>query len=182
MAAATDFAKWILVHSASRPTTHLKLQKLAFYCFGAAAAHDQEGAIGDLRFEAWEHGPVNRAIYDEYRLFGANVIEPPPRCREYSTSLSGVLADALAVYGSLDAWSLRQQSHLETPWIEARRASTSEIDPLAIKRHFRAKFRGGHVGYPEYLADTGSFRLDRIPVRGFDSLAELAAAVRRSTV
>lgn len=180
MAAATDFAWWILVHSAGRPVTHLKLQKLAFYCYGAASAHDKESAVGDLRFEAWEHGPVNRAIYDEYRSFGSAAIDVPRACREYPTQVTAILSDALTVYGSLDAWSLRQQSHLEEPWSDARRAHAAEIEPRAIKEHFRRKFCAGRVAYPEYVADTGSFKLDRIPVHGFDSLAELATAVRRS--
>src|SRR3954470_14701052 len=116
MVEATNLARWVLRHS-GRPVSHLKLQKLAFYCFGAASAYDLDTLIGDVRFEAWEHGPVNRSVYNEYKAFGATPIDPPSTCVEYPAEVTRVLADSLAIYGSLDAWSLRQQSHLEEPWI-----------------------------------------------------------------
>lgn len=180
MADAKRLAHWVLSHSDGRPVSHLKLQKLLFYCFGAASAYDLETELGEVQFEAWEHGPVNRPVYDEYRSCGSAAIQPPATRIEYASEVTGPLTDALIVYGQLDAWSLRQQSHLEAPWIQARKNGAGDIDPISIKAHFRSKFCGRHVDYPEYLADTGSFRLDRIPVQGFGNLHELARAVLRN--
>jgi len=179
MVEATNLARWVLRHS-GRPVSHLKLQKLAFYCFGAASAYDLDTLIGDVRFEAWEHGPVNRSVYNEYKAFGATPIDPPSTCVEYPAEVTRVLADSLAIYGSLDAWSLRQQSHLEEPWIASWKTGATEIAPDTIKAHFRRKFLDGAVTWPEYLADAGSLRLDRIPVHQFVSLHELADAFRHA--
>lgn len=98
----------------------------------------------------------------------------------YPSDVSYHMRDALAVYGMLDAWSLRQQSHLEAPWKVAYEAKEHEIATEDIRRHFYEKFCRGHVSYPEYALDPGTFRLDGIPVHSYASLHELAEAVRRS--
>jgi uncharacterized phage-associated protein len=176
MSDANRLAHWVLQNAPyQRAVTHLKLQKLLFYCYGAAAAYDLEAGIGPVVFLAWEHGPVNREVYDEFRSYGAAPIPPPPVPVLYSPELFGVLTDAIRVYGVLDAWSLREQSHREQPWSTTPQGSV--INPMALKAHFKAKFAHGAVTYPEYLGDVGGLRLDRIPVRRFATLRDLANAI-----
>ena len=180
MSNATRLALW--VRSNLRPETHalthLKLQKLVFFAYGAVAAFGL-AEVGRLKFEAWEHGPVNRDVWNEYRAFGATTIPKPSEAGEaYSAGAETILGDVLSVYGRLDAWSLRQQSHLEEPWVNAFNARTP-IDETQIAEHFRRKFRDD-VRFPEYLARTSNFALDRIPVPRFDSLHELARAVQHA--
>jgi uncharacterized phage-associated protein len=158
--------------------THLKLQKLGFYCFGAALAFGHEDEVAGITFEAWDHGPVNREVYREYRAFGASRLpESSSRTVEYSAETEQVMLDVLRVYGVLDAWTLREESHLELPWIEARERGDAIISNDRIKAHFSGKFRGDAIRPPEHLLNAGSFSLDGIPVRSYSSLHEIAGAI-----
>ncbi len=185
MSYAKRLAQWVqenYPYSESDPLTHLKLQKLVFYCYGTALAFRCESEVGGIvTFEPWEHGPVNRDIWTEFRDCKSNplpTLAGPPV--HYPLASAHCMRDALAVYGMLDAWSLRQQSHLEAPWKVAYAAKAHEIPTEDIRRHFAAKLCGGRVSYPEYALDPGTFRLDGIPVPSYKSLHELAESVRRS--
>ena len=48
------------------PMSHLKLQKLLFYCQAYHLAYFKE-PLFDEDFEAWVHGPVCRIIYDSLK-------------------------------------------------------------------------------------------------------------------
>lgn len=173
--AAINLALWIRA-SVGEPITHLKLQKLAFYCYGAALAHDREGEVGHIVFDAWKHGPVNREIYKQYATQRACLIPAPSEAQGYSSETEQHLHDALSVYGKLDAWSLRQQSHLELPWISAFKAQQA-IPSDELKKFFRGKFRGS-VAWPELLLRGSSLILDGIPQATYGSLHELARAAQ----
>ena len=78
MSVSRDFALWIRAKlpADKLPLTHLKLQKLMFYGYGAALAFDCERALGGkIAFEAWEHGPVNREVWKEYKDHGSRSID-----------------------------------------------------------------------------------------------------------
>lgn len=96
-----------------------KLQKLAYYVYAWHLTIYNE-PIAALSFEAWEHGPVSRKIYNSYRKYGWNMI---PRYRGF------ILADdecirfvesVVEYYGELSADDLEKLTHSETPWIKAR--------------------------------------------------------------
>jgi uncharacterized phage-associated protein len=181
---ALNLAAWIRHHypyGILDPLTHLKLQKLGFYCYGAALAYECERSIGQVDFEAWEHGPVNRPVYRHYRGYKNQPIpSDQTEATSYDAGTEALLTDVLRVYGLLDAWHLRQQSHLEQPWIDARASGAHSIPTETIRKHFFSKLRSGHVQTPEYLFDAGSFRLDGIPVRPSSaSLHDLASLVGR---
>jgi hypothetical protein len=72
-----------------------------------------------------------------------------------------------------------RQSHLEKPWIDAWALGHKPIDDGVIERHFKAKFCFGNISYPEVVFDAGIFELDRIPVRKFNSIEEMANAFAR---
>lgn len=61
--------------------------------------------------------------------------------------------------------------HIEEPWRAAW-----ELERGALKAHFKRKFRLGAVRPPEHLAQVSSLHLDRIPVKAYGSLRELAEA------
>lgn len=184
MTPALDLALWIRAnYRRPGPLTHLKLQKLAFYCYGAALAH-RPAVLGEIPFEAWAHGPVSREIWHEYRDYRDAPIEPPSETAEvprYTRATETVLSDVLAVYGPISAWGLRQESHLERPWIEAFQTPSRAIPSEALRQHFLQKYCAGRVTYPAHLGDIGSFALDGIPVRPFASLHELALVLTRAT-
>ena len=49
------------------PMSHLKLQKLLFYCDAYHLAYFDTELISD-KFEAWVHGPVCRKVYDSLKI------------------------------------------------------------------------------------------------------------------
>lgn len=96
-----------------------KLQKLAYYVYSwYIVLYGKK--ISNIEFEAWEHGPVCRRLYNKYRYYGWNII---PQFKGF------VLADdekiefikaVLNVYGNYSADELEKMTHNELPWIEAR--------------------------------------------------------------
>ncbi len=178
---AEKLALWIRSNHKA-PLTHLKLQKLVFYCHGIGSSFGHEGELGNVTFEAWKHGPVARDVWLAYRNHGSCPIEAPLLSEQaeasYSADTESDLHDVLTVYGALDAWSLRQQSHLEQPWAETFKVHPgAELDPVKVRDHFFAKFASGSVTPPEYLVQSWQFGLDDLPVGSFANFHALAEAV-----
>ncbi len=184
---ARGLAAWVIARGVPHSPrvgalTHLKLQKLCFYAYGALLAEDLEHEGGTVTFEAWPHGPVSPAVYTAYRSCGADPIgQAQGTPTKFSAAAERCLDDVLNVYGRLTAWALREESHLEAPWM-----STFDPDrkvPIAearLRTHFKAKFaEGATVAFPERLFGGSSFRLDRIPVPTFSSLRAMSEATTR---
>ena len=147
-------------------------------CFGAAVAHGCDQELGDIRFRAWKHGPVNLDVYRLHHQCGRAVL-PKPGFHEvpvYSEPLQQVLRDVLAVYGRLSPWQIREESHEEAPWLRTRQSD--QIDPADVRTHFREKFAPGRVSAPKHLIQSWSFRVDGLPVHPWPSLHSLASALR----
>lgn len=192
MTPARRLAAWIEANYPYKDAlTHLKLQKLMFYCAGVALAFDQESDLGGpIPFEPWGHGPVNREVWRSFRHFKAaplptgdefvRLLDVLSDNRTYSATTHNTMFCALKVYGALDAWSLRCQTHLERPWQNAYTGQLKVIDAEAIRGHFRAKYRAGPVSSPEWVLDPGTFKIDGLPVRTHRSLQDLAESVYRS--
>lgn len=164
-----DFAQSVLA-TAGSGTTHLKLQKLLFYCYGAARAHGE--AVPFIRFHNWKHGPVCVEVYEYFSSYGSSSLPQPSGV----SSLSGAARDAVRVYGALSAWQLRNESHLEAPWVET--SLGQEIPDESIVRHFTAKFRDS-IQAPQNLAGSWSLSADQLPALRASSLAKLADALGR---
>lgn len=120
-------ANYILKHYG--PMSHLKLQKLLFYCDAYSLAYFGEELVED-KFEAWVHGPVSRKVYDslkdksilysdiEYSFDGIDVDY------EFGKLTQGQQDLIVAVLNDLSAWSgleLETATHSELPWLEARK-------------------------------------------------------------
>ena len=181
---AIKLADWILCrypYWTRDSVTHLKLQKLAFYAYGAALAHNVDGDIGEIAFEAWEHGPVSRVIWQVNRDKGATPLAKPSHVQRYSLGTEQVLSDTLAVYGCLSAWALRQQSHTEKPWTDAWNSDDHSIPTDGLRSYFKAKFQSGNVRIPEHLLAGWSLTLDGLTEPRFDSLHGLAELVQSSS-
>jgi len=161
--------------------THMKLQKLAFYSYGAALAHGVDSELGRLTFEPWAHGPVNRPIWREYRHCDGDglPLPSPADVPRYSSELETVLMDVVDVYGRMSAWALSCESHLEQPWSDAYSLRSSVIPHDALRAHFKTKFKEGRVQLPVHLGGTASAALDFIPPARFASLHAMAETLRR---
>ena len=162
--------------------TQLKLQKLCFYAAGVAWAHEAGAEFSALTFEAWKHGPVLREIYCP-----GGAVPIPPEVEPFSPATEGHVGDAVTVYGLISPWGLREQSHLEQPWIHAnaleKPGSPGKFGHLETSAHFRAKFACGPVRPPEHLVDRGVFVVDGLRFAPeFPSFHALANYVRSGLV
>lgn len=119
MATIFDTAKYILEHTGSISTW--KLQKLCYYAQAWSLAWTST-AIFDEEFEAWSNGPVCPDLFREHRglfiISAAQIHKGDPKnlkeCEKENIDI------VLSNYGDKDAYWLREQTHNETPWMQAR--------------------------------------------------------------
>ena len=107
--------------------SHLKIQKILFYCEAYHLAYFDESLI-DENFEAWVHGPVCREVFDSLKdksilysdlTYGGESVLPKVDAELISTQIQ-ILNDVL---GALSKWTdieLEDATHQEAPWIQAR--------------------------------------------------------------
>ncbi len=182
-----QLSRWIIhnlpeLNYIKNELTHLKLQKLAYYCYGISLAKDFGNYFEKFTFEAWKNGPVSKEIYEEFNSFGASdiekdLIEKPEF--ELPKELESLLLNVLYLYGSLNPWKIRQQSHMEAPWIKAFNEENildnNEIRNCFIQKYFQPSKR---IIGPEYVFDLSSFTLDGIPIVGYVSFDELVETAK----
>ena len=100
--------------------TNKKLQKLSYYVY-AWYLTIYNDLIADIEFEAWEHGPVCRKIYNLYKRYGWNTI---PRYEGFilvDDDVVKFVKSVLMYYGDMDAEELEELTHKEEPWLNARK-------------------------------------------------------------
>src|SRR4051812_11966723 len=118
MHSALDVAAWFLNEidrDAGDSITNLKLQKLVYYA-QAWAMSLLNRPLFQEPVEAWAHGPVVDAVYQEYKNFGYDAL-PRSRSRpRFTPQELTVLQDVLAVYGEHSATFLEKLTHEEEPW------------------------------------------------------------------
>jgi uncharacterized phage-associated protein len=130
------FSKALLQRAADQNIhmSHLKLQKLAYYCQGYHLAINNipifSGAI-----HAWDHGPVVAPLYGRYCMYKGSIIDVPDD-RDYISDLSPhalkILDFVLNTLGSIGAWALRGRSHKESPWRSHYSEDTGRVDQAEI--------------------------------------------------
>lgn len=86
---------------------------------------------------AWEHGPVVREVWDEYKFHGAKAIPPPDDESALPLDQAELLDELWGVYGQFSAWRLRDMTHETPPWSETAR--NAAIDPGAMMRYFKTQ-------------------------------------------
>lgn len=141
MATAKQVAEYIL--SVSTPSegdiiSHLKLQKLLYYCQGFRLAMHNAPLFGET-IHHWDHGPVVPDLYYQYKKHGNDAL-PIPTGFDDSTIASSekeVIDEVLAVYGQFSAWKLRQMTHDEPPW--ANTDDNEEISHKQLKAYFSSQ-------------------------------------------
>ncbi|MGL5084860.1 MAG: Panacea domain-containing protein, partial [Clostridium sp.] len=91
---------------------------------------------------AWDHGPVVKDVYDEYKDNKSNLIEYNPvetDCAiiqriENDEDVRDILEFVIEEYGQYTAWKLRNMTHDERPWNETIRNQI--ISNQIIKEYF----------------------------------------------
>ena len=119
MATVFDVAKYILECKGTMSTW--KLQKLCYYSQAWSIAWG-DGPIFDEEFEAWSNGPVCPALFAVHRgRFTINASDIP---NGNSANLNRTAKEDIDIilrdYGDKEAYWLREQSHSEDPWRNAR--------------------------------------------------------------
>lgn len=130
-----SLAKVIL--SMRKDISNKKLQKLAYYvyCWYLTIYNEK---IADINFEAWEHGPVSRQLYNKYKQYGWNIIPQYKGFVLASDEKIRFISKVVQYYGKYDADTLEEMTHREKPWQKARgdaqpnEASEAIIDDTVI--------------------------------------------------
>lgn len=112
--------------------SHLKLQKLVYYCDSYHLAYFDKELIKE-QFEAWVHGPVCRELYNNLKdtslLYSdiaidlSNTKYNPKKEIELklTTNQLELIKDVLDELTTWTGLELENATHNELPWIEARR-------------------------------------------------------------
>ncbi len=84
---------------------------------------------------AWEHGPVVREVYNEYRDNASTPIQVMTCPSTLTKQERDLVENVWNVYGQFSAWKLRDMTHNETPWQNTNRNSV--INHSAMKSYFK---------------------------------------------
>ena len=124
---ARDIANFILDSADRRgvPITNLALQKLIYFAHGWFFAMFEEPLIRN-KFEAWQLGPVQRMLYDQFKSFKDKPITESRATRinpetgeaiyqrpEIDPEHAAIIEQVLDKYANYTAGQLVEQSHVE---------------------------------------------------------------------
>lgn len=148
MHSALDIAAWFLNEidrKAGDSITNLKLQKLVYYA-QAWGVTLLGRPLFEENVEAWAHGPVVDAVYQEYKHLRYGTIPRSRRRPRITPQERVVLEGVLAVYCEHSAKFLEDLTHSEEPWttIWGDRPATSrsrqEIPLSLMQAFYRQQF------------------------------------------
>lgn len=131
----------------------MKIQKLVYYAHAWSLALFGEALISD-RIEAWEHGPVVPALYDEFKEFGRKNIDrlaseigedwavESPRVPKSDKRTHALIKRIKEVFGKYSAVQLSNMTHApDEPWSRVpKRRPGIRIPDVLIKQCFVKKF------------------------------------------
>ena len=112
------------------PMSHLKLQKLLFYCDAYHLAYFDRELVSD-KFEAWVHGPVCRKVYDSFKdksvlyadisyCYNEGDIDVDAEFERLTSDQKSLLNDILSTLSTWTGLELERATHSEAPWRNAR--------------------------------------------------------------
>jgi uncharacterized phage-associated protein len=133
--------------------SQMKLHKLVFIAYGWHLALKGE-TLFDEKIEAWEHGPVVRSLYPEFKNFGKDPItvrsvnplpdwleDYVPRVDETDYDTRLILDRVWESFKGFTAWALRNKTHEpDTPWAKAYiEGQKNPIDDVEIAAYYRER-------------------------------------------
>ena len=119
MANVFDTAKYILEKSGRMST--MKLQKLCYYSQAWALVWDDEPLFNE-DFQAWANGPVCPELFNKTRgQYSVTASEETGGENDLTDNQRDTIDTVLDYYGKHDAQWLSQLTHLEDPWLKARK-------------------------------------------------------------
>ena len=117
MPSAHDVARYILEQKDEMDTW--KLQKLVYYSQAWHLVWDSE-PLFEERVEAWANGPVIPELFDKHRGKFKMAKWPEGNISRLTKSQRESIEVVLKHYGRRTGWALREQTHREPPWKDAR--------------------------------------------------------------
>lgn len=142
MLSALDVARFFVSRAADPQTendlSNLKLQKLCYYAAGYFLA-----VFGKRLFrepvESWPQGPVVAAVYHAYKQNGDRPIQLPEGGHDIDDDqVTDLLNSVYEYFGQFSAWTLRNKTHNEPPWMEAR-PTQSDLSDDTMRTFFRGQ-------------------------------------------
>lgn len=120
--------EYIVKHYGSM--SHLKLQKLLFYCDAYHLAYFGTELVSD-KFQAWVHGPVSRKVYDSLKdksilyselsySYAPGDIDVDAEFAKLTTDQKDLVSTVLENLSEWNQFQLETAIHRELPWIQAR--------------------------------------------------------------
>jgi uncharacterized phage-associated protein len=127
--------------------SHLKLQKLIYFCQGYSFAFFNKPLFTDT-IEAWPHGPVCPKLYHILKSYGSlpitAFIEPDKiSLNDDEKKLIRIVYDT---YGQYSAMGLRKITHEEGPWKDTQTSTVISFEALA--KYFTARVEVEAVDRP----------------------------------
>lgn len=147
LSSALDVANYIIdiqIEERGLNISHLKLQKLLFYCQAFNLA-GKGCPLFKEEIEAWPYGPVIPQVFTKYRVYGNSIIPFSESDDEEQPNVSGIavegfsiIASVLEAYGKLSAISLMERTHKEDPWMEAfKKGQGTVIEHTAMQKYYK---------------------------------------------
>lgn len=116
-----DVAAYILGKQPKRqPITSWKLQKLVYYCQAWSLVWDEKPLFKE-KILAWANGPVVKELYNQHKGMFYVKEMPDGRSDYLSINQKDTINQVLKAYGDKTAQWLSDLTHMEEPWIEARK-------------------------------------------------------------
>ncbi len=151
MAEAVDIARYLIKLAAAEPEpeylSHMRLQKLLYYVQGWSLAATSQPAF-DSAIEAWAHGPVVRRVYPLFADYGDRPIPfHESSAHDLRKQIKNLVASVWEGYKQYSAFALRQKTHSEKPWQDARgdlspdESSDAEITIGSMQKFFEDEYR-----------------------------------------
>ena len=127
--------------------SNLKLQKLVYYAQSWYLALYNKPLFNE-DFEAWIHGPVIPALYQEYKSCSWHPIQVNVDT-QLPSDIIEFLEEISEEYLIYDGYELEQMTHLEKPWQQARKnLSLDEPSNNIIKKEWMEEY------YRSYAKET----------------------------
>ena len=120
--------------------SNLKLQKLVYYAQGYHVALFDHPLFNEP-IHAWAHGPVIPDLYHRYKEYGAGAIPTLETFdfKKIPMDVKELLDEVYDVLGQFSAWKLRNMTHEETPWLEAKDKPGNLITLASMQEYFKTQ-------------------------------------------
>lgn len=119
MANVFDTAEYILKKTGTMST--MKLQKLCYYCQAWSLVWDDE-PLFEEDFQAWANGPVCPSLFFKTKgKYSVNACDEDGGDGDLTDGQRDTIEKVIDYYGKHNAQWLSQLTHMEEPWINARK-------------------------------------------------------------